>query len=555
MVLEADVADFDIVVVGGGIGGLSCAHAVASSNPELRVAVLERLSVLGGQARSEPAKMAAPSCGSEYAWRIWSDAYKNLLSLLGEVPLEEGVPARTVVDAFVGCGPYASFREGKPHGRLVLADRRHWASPLTYLRFLWRLADLFLRCDERLEAADSPFVEALGLSDEASLDAAYEIAGPLLGLEATKATTLAVTRGSEATYGGFLNGGGSAYVTNRPFDEAIFQPWRRFLTGLGVRFFLGDSASEVLVDREGVAPRARGVRCSSGLQLRARAVVLCLGQHHHARLVRDTPGLGQLSPTLARSVGLAGAADNYWFSVRLYLGRPSHEPAWTSATVTDQPWKLVILRVSEVWTEAQRTTCAWPEVWCVSAIDHVSGWNGKRLRECSVAEATAETVRQLVEAGLVEYEQIGAVEPWEGWATEERPLRNTLNEYKMSINPGIRPRQPPASCPEVQGLFVGSVLARNEIAMVSMEIASQNGLAAARAATTFLGVRPSREVLSLPAFSPRLVHPLRAFDRLLYAWGLSAPPLLLAVVLPLTALVVLLMLLRLALKAVRRLGR
>jgi len=110
----------------------------------------------------------------------------------------------------------------------------------------------------------------------------------------------------------------------------------------------------------------------------------------------------------------------------------------------------------------------------------------------------------------------------------------------------------PASCPEVQGLFIGSVLARNEIALVSMEVASQYGLAAARGATSFLGVRPSRELLSLPAFNPRLVHPLRAFDRLLYACGLSAPPLLLAVVLPLAALFVLFMLLRLALKARER---
>jgi len=94
MAAEADAADFDIVVVGGGGGGgLSCAHAVASSNPELRVAILERLSVLGGQARSEPARMTAPGCGSEYAWRIWPETYRNLLSLLGEVPLEECVPA------------------------------------------------------------------------------------------------------------------------------------------------------------------------------------------------------------------------------------------------------------------------------------------------------------------------------------------------------------------------------------------------------------------------------------------------------------------------------
>lgn len=88
------------------------------------------------------------------------------------------------------------------------------------------------------------------------------------------------------------------------------------------------------------------------------------------------------------------------------------------------------------WRRVASALGALPQFLCVLAIDHVRGRNAEG--------ATAETIRQLVEAGLVDYEQISEVEPWEGCAMEERSLRNTLNEYKMSINPGWP--GPAASC-------------------------------------------------------------------------------------------------------------
>src|SRR5688572_9208771 len=83
--------DFDVIVAGGGIAGVTCASALAGEG--LRVLILEREAVLGGRARSftEPGTGDVLPIGPH----VFLDNYANVLGLLELL----GTAGRVVWDA------------------------------------------------------------------------------------------------------------------------------------------------------------------------------------------------------------------------------------------------------------------------------------------------------------------------------------------------------------------------------------------------------------------------------------------------------------------------
>ena len=68
-----------VVILGGGIAGLTVAHELAKHN--YRITLFEKFDKLGGIARS-----SHESCPSEVSWRGFGQFYENLFSLMREIP-------------------------------------------------------------------------------------------------------------------------------------------------------------------------------------------------------------------------------------------------------------------------------------------------------------------------------------------------------------------------------------------------------------------------------------------------------------------------------------
>ena len=72
-----------ILIVGGGIGGLSCATALAETG-KFDISIYES-DIIGGQASSQKSKL----CNTEISWRVFLGFYDNLFNMINRVDAYE----------------------------------------------------------------------------------------------------------------------------------------------------------------------------------------------------------------------------------------------------------------------------------------------------------------------------------------------------------------------------------------------------------------------------------------------------------------------------------
>src|SRR5437868_1987779 len=73
----------DVIIIGGGISGLSVAHELRRRSYRGNILILERNNKIGGQARSDS---LGNGFWTEYSWRIYGPAYRTLRRIMTEIP-------------------------------------------------------------------------------------------------------------------------------------------------------------------------------------------------------------------------------------------------------------------------------------------------------------------------------------------------------------------------------------------------------------------------------------------------------------------------------------
>ncbi|PCC68697.1 15-cis-phytoene desaturase [Nannocystis exedens] len=278
--------EFDVVILGGGIAGLTCAVGLLDAG--LRLAVVERDELLGGRARS----WADPTTGDpvHVGPHIVTDCYSNFLSLLKRLDTGDRVvwePESLLYTMFDGARAIELRRSSLPPPVQLLASLR---------------ADPALGLLDLASNAAAAGV-ALGLDERGVLE--------LDGLDGGAAlTTLGVTPAMQRRYWQFaamsiLNtplGRCSAGSLLRAFHHAItrdavrvgfpgvglgdlFAPAARAaVEAAGHPVWTGTTATQLL----GTDTRASGVRLADGRIVRARHVVSTLPPGDLAALLPES---------------------------------------------------------------------------------------------------------------------------------------------------------------------------------------------------------------------------------------------------------------------------
>jgi uncharacterized protein with NAD-binding domain and iron-sulfur cluster len=536
-----------VLVLGGGIAGMSAAHELAERDFE--VVVLDAHPIAGGKARSMP----VPGSGTggrrdlpgEHGFRFFPGFYRHIPDTMRRIPfkgerdgvLSNLVPATRVQIARAGgaeiIGPAhlpGSLQELHLAFRSVFAYATELGIPPDeQAQFVNRLLLLLTSCEAR-RFAEYEHQSWWGFSGAQTRSAAY---GKFLADGLTRTLVAAKAREMSARTGGYIllqllfdlsrPGGQADRVLNGPTNDVWIDPWLAHLRSLGV-----DYRSEHQVQT---------IHCADG---RIRAVSLVAGSKafdesadfYVAALPVEVMRLlvsDEMKEAEPRLSGLHRLRTRWMNGVMLYLDRDV--PLVHGHTVyIDSPWALTSISQAQFWPDFELEEMGDGRVDGILSVD-VSDWeapgivHGKQAMYCSREEIRQEVWAQL-EAGLedagLDVLQEENVLAWFLDPAIVHPNPTTATNLEpLLINTAGSWEDRPEAVTSIENLFLASDYVRVHTDLATMEGANE---AARRAVNGILDATGSTQP-RCPVWKlgePAIFAPARALDRLLFA--LHRPP-------------------------------
>ncbi len=262
-----------VVVIGGGIAGMSAAHELIKKGFE--VEVYEARSIPGGKARS----VKVPGSGKdgrkdlpgEHGFRFFPGFYQNLPKTMKEIRIDR--TNRTAFDNLVQGTRELIARAGNTPNILVLArfprnlkDLKLLFAELTEpvglteeekqfaAERMWQIAT---SCDARIENDYErlswwEFVEADRFSDNYRALFAVGFTRTLVGARAKSASTrVGGMIVLQLLYGTLKLGSSTDRLLNGPTNDTWIDPWLSYLRSRGVKYFLKSPISSLCCDEQG----------------------------------------------------------------------------------------------------------------------------------------------------------------------------------------------------------------------------------------------------------------------------------------------------------------
>jgi uncharacterized protein with NAD-binding domain and iron-sulfur cluster len=497
-----------VVVIGGGVGGLSAAHELAWRGFD--VVVYEQRDVAGGKARSIDAIPAAGgrrALPGEHGFRFFPGFYRHLPDTMARIPYGRNVQG--VFDNLVASTQIQIAREGEANElvapahfpesvgdweavmRFSLEIATHLGIPLDdQVHFVKLLSDLLSACDERKfgQYENQSWWEFSGAEQRSPAFQRFLADG--------LTRTLVAARGKEmsARTGGSIllqllqdlstPGASADRVLNGPTSDVWITPWVEELERLGVSLRLG-AAVDAIESKDGRVTGVSGAGFSDKADYYVAAVPV---EVLRERIAMDD--LKRHSPLLA---GLGALQVRWMNGIMFYLRRDV--PLVHGHTIyIDSAWALTSISQRQFWPQFDLHAMGDGEVGGLLSID-VSNWEapgafaakGKIARQCSKEEIAEEVWAQL-KAALNDGTEVLEDANRLAWFLDPdivapNPTDATNLEPLLVNTKGSWPHRPPAELPEVENLFLASDYVQTYTDLATMEAANE---AARRAVNAIL---------------------------------------------------------------------
>ena len=555
-----------VVVLGGGMAGMTAAHELAERGFE--VVVLERRDAPGGKARSievppgglgerapgtisqAPAGAFIPWVPGEHGFRFFPGFYKHVIDSMRRTPTGDG---RSVANALVnttrlGITQYtqplfelpARFPRAPTDALTILQDVLLAFSPVTGLRpddlalFGARLWQILTSCPERrlAEYEKVSWWEFTGAQPRTPAYQKFLATGITRSLVAAKAR-MASTR----TIGDIfvqlmltmLDPGAVAGTTDRVLDGPTsivwIDPWRRWLESLGVEYRTCVEAKHVRCDRG----RITGIVAE-----REGRTELVQGDYYVCALPLEqatpliTPEILAADPSLESLATLLPNVE--WMNgVQFYLRRDV--PMLHGHIIhIDTEWALTSISQSQFWRPEMIDRYANLEFNGIISTD-VSDWdmpglNGRPAEECSPQEVAAETWEQLKRSVNSGDAEVLDDDNLCGWfldpdiAADPTRAGRLTNLEPLLVNYVDTWRLRPEAVTAIPNLFLAADYVRTHTDLATMEAANEAARRAVNGildADGFSGSRCNIWALEEPA----VLEPFRSYDAARFRLGLG----------------------------------
>jgi uncharacterized protein with NAD-binding domain and iron-sulfur cluster len=560
-----------VVVLGGGVAGMSAAHELVERGFE--VEVYERKAIPGGKARSllvsgaETGQSSAGDWGhrragalagpagalrplpGEHGFRFFPGFYKHVVDTMARIPYGGASVADNLVDT--------------TELRVAAFDRSSYVLPSEFPRtaddlkidvfavlaalsgqvgvplddglfFATKMWQFLTSCEER-RLVEYERVSWWDFIEAGSRSAAYQkyfgngITRSLVAAKARRASTKTI--GDifvQIVFEILLPGVAADRVLNGPTNDVWMDPWLAYLRRRGVAYHTNALVRSIRCER-GAVRSATVVVGGVAREVTGDYFVGALPVERMAELV--SPGLLECDPSLANLHALTEYVE--WMNGIQYYLTEDVPIARGHAIYVDTPWALTSVSQPQFWRDFDLARCGDGAVRGLLSVDisdwDVQGLNGKEARHCSREEIARETWEQLKRSLNIGGEVLRDdhlhswfldpdIEDRDADGDPSTP-RGDTNAEPLLVNYVDTWRLRPEATTRIPNLFLASDYVRTFTDLATMEAANE----AARRAVNGI-VRAARadvapcELWNL--HEPELFSPLRAYDRIRYRRGL-----------------------------------
>jgi len=533
-----------VIILGGGVGGMSAAHELAERGFE--VTVYETRPIAGGKARS----MSVPGSGTdgrrdlpgEHGFRFFPGFYRHLPDTMKRIPIEgqrDGVfgnlvAAEQVQIARAGGSEILSpahFPESLRDLDLAFSALFSYATdvgiPVTeQFHFADRLLLLLTSCEER-RFAEYENQSWWTFSGAESLSPGYQ---KFLADGLTRSLVAAKAHEMSARTGGYIllqllfdlsrPGGAADRVLNGPTNDVWIDPWLAYLRSRGVDYRTEHQVQAIHFDG-GLITGVTVVEHGHPVEDSADFYVAALPVEVMRLLAGDE--LKEAEPRLA---GLHRLRTRWMNGIMFYLDRdvplnPGH------TIYIDSPWALTSISQAQFWPDFKLDEMGDGRIEGLLSVD-VSDWertgvvHGKQAIYCSSEQVRDEVWAQLKQglndAGIDVLDDANAL----AWFLDPSIVYPNPNEASnlepLLVNTVGSWTDRPEAVTSIENFFLVSDYVRTHTDLATMEGANE---AARRAVNGILDASgssaPRCRIWKLE--EPAIFGPARTIDRVLFKLG------------------------------------
>jgi uncharacterized protein with NAD-binding domain and iron-sulfur cluster len=539
-----------VIILGGGIGGMSAAHELVERDFE--VTVYETRPIAGGKARSVP----VPGSGTggrrdlpgEHGFRFFPGFYRHLPDTMKRIPIEgqrDGVFGNLVSATQVQIARDGgseilspahfpdSLRELDVAFRALFTYATDVGIPVPdQLHFVDLLLLLLTSCEER-RFAEYENQSWWSFSGAEGRSPGYQ---KFLADGLTRSLVAAKAREMSARTGGYIllqllfdlsrPGGAADRVLNGPTNDVWIDPWLAYLRGLGVDYRAEHQVQSIRCE----AGRITGVTVvthGTTLEDSADFYVAALPVEVMRLLAGD-----ELKEAEPRLVGLARLRTRWMNGIMFYLDRdvplnPGH------TIYIDSPWALTSISQAQFWPDFRLQEMGDGRVEGLLSVD-VSDWervgilHGKQAMYCSREEVRDEVWAQLKQGlndASIDVLEDANVLAWFVDPSIVYPNPNQASNLEpLLVNTAGSWSDRPDAVTSVENFFLVSDYVRTYTDLATMEGANE---AARRAVNGILDASGSTAPRCgiWPLEEPAIFAPARVIDRLRFKLGRPPRPL------------------------------
>jgi len=492
-----------IIIIGGGIGGLSCATALAETG-KFDISIFES-DIIGGQASSKKSKL----CNTEISWRVFGCSYNNLLGIIHDI---------SAMDNFYNASP----------GDLCYADKTIYALTIDHLLAnhiqrdtLIKSIPLILNCKERnIDGSHDQTADEYFGHDKIM----RFIVGPLMGLEPTKVTLSAVLKFGYALSqkkNNYCSEDSLSILSKYPTSDSLFAPWAEYLRDKGVKIHEHSSLDDIIYSNGSID----SVIINNTKHV-ADEIVFACSLEPLANIFNSSAALR--STALNQKLNRLKSGQQFYISVNFYWKKEIIKDRECHAYTFVDGWMPIILK-RFIKTDYVEDNCNQDikEVWNIGVADYLQGnYVKKHTSQSSLEEIVHEIKMNIMNSphfrNYFDFENNTWDDYFYGYEFDDRYYRKLPTTEKFSINKGIEENLLNNKEPELgDNAYFSAYYVKNTTGGASMETSCEIGLETADLICKKYGVtNPRKPIHQTSPYLYSLALPLVMLDCILYKLNL-----------------------------------